>query len=45
MKNQPKGSMCILCENVYNDCSNLDFDSMVIIQKPNIVKCTNYKKS
>ena len=43
-KRQPKGGMCYTCENINKDCSNLDFDSMVMIHRPNIVKCTEYVK-
>ena len=39
MKKQPKGSMCANCENISNDCSKFDFESMRVIEKPNIVKC------
>jgi len=42
MKNQPKGGMCATCINALKDCSQLDFSKMPIIQRPNIVKCTEY---
>ena len=44
MKKQPKGSMCAQCAELQNDCTNYDFESMQVIEKPNIVKCKYYWK-
>lgn len=49
----PKGSMCMVCEHKYRDCSGLDFKSMRVIQQyshandPNVfkvVKCGEFIK-
>jgi hypothetical protein len=46
----PKGGMCAGCEFALGDCSELDFKSMPVIQKPDennvaVVRCSNYWKT
>ena len=47
MKYIPKGSMCAVCKNRFNDCSKLPFDAMEVIETDGtyaVVKCTEFKK-
>jgi len=42
---QPKGGMCAGCAERLNDCSELDFAMMPVIERDgnlSIVKCTEY---
>lgn len=46
----PKGSMCRICKQAKQDCSNLGFNSMPRIKKPDsdgviVVKCTEFDKA
>jgi len=44
---QPKGGMCVSCENIKNDCSKLDFASMRVIENSSeikIVKCSQFTR-
>ncbi len=44
MNKQPKGSMCANCVHKLRKCDHLDFNSMLPIEKPNIVKCVEFEK-
>lgn len=47
MECQPKGGMCRACEHWNYDCSNLDFESMPIMEiglDEIIVKCTEFER-
>lgn len=42
---QPKGGMCAGCAKLLDDCSELDFAMMPVIEREgsvSIVKCTGY---
>lgn len=44
---QPKGSMCATCVRQRDDCSDLDFDLMRVIERLQnvvIVRCSEWKK-
>lgn len=44
----PKGSMCATCTRANDDCSQLAFDLMPIIQRTQhtvIVRCTEWQKN
>ena len=43
----PKGGMCTACQNIKNNCSNLDFKMMPVIKIDGnhvAVKCTEFKR-
>lgn len=45
---QPKGGMCACCVKRLDDCSELDFAAMPVIERNGtvvIVKCTEYVRS
>lgn len=46
---QPKGGMCQSCKKWKNDCSNLQFETMPVINLASdgikIVRCTEYDSS
>jgi len=47
LTHQPKGSMCMNCKNNKQDCSELPFNTMPVIETWNnikIVACKNYDK-
>ena len=44
----PKGGMCTTCDKRFNDCSDLNFNTMMVINVlddgTHIVKCTDHFK-
>lgn len=46
MTHQPKGSMCMACPKLLDDCSHLPFSTMPAMSKSKgriIVRCTEFK--
>ena len=44
----PKGSMCVVCRYFNSNCSELDFESMKVIEKggdTSVVKCNEFERS
>ena len=47
-RSQPKGGMCATCAKRHEDCSDLDFAVMPVIERDenvNIVRCTQHVRS